>query len=512
MLLAMPRSVEARFSPSSIPRRDLRIRGGSISDIDAPSQDPDLGIDDPSRKICIVTTACLPWMTGTAVNPILRAAHLTKHREKEAVMLLVPWVDLDDQKQLYPKGVTFDNEDAQRAYLLRWLSQSANMPRAAEKLRIGFYPGRYHKLLGCIFSMGSMMRHIPEEHNDICILEEPEHLNWYRYPEKGWLEKFHYVVGIVHTNYLVYIQDVLGPLALPAVMSFNQWMCRCYCHRVIKLSAVLQISSPGKETVCNVHGVRSAFLDVGARMPLKKNPTPRGAYYVGKQVWSKGYDLLIDLMKHYRRRMHGECFPIDLYGHGPDAEDISKAFTKAHLPMKMCGYADHADLTEYQVFINPSISEVLCTTISEALAMGKWVVCPIHPSNEFFADFETCLQYDNAEEFSAVVHYALHHAPPHLLPSKLQSLTWEAATDRLAEATLIKREEVSDTSQSKKQSSLQSRRHAANDKARIRQNKLLSDIHRFLGEGESGDFIRWVCAGSVVAGQVAYEKDKERAG
>ena len=42
---------------------------------------------------------------------------------------------------------------------------------------------------------------------DICVLEEPEHLNWYRAPGENWTKKFKQVVGIVHTNYFVYAQE-----------------------------------------------------------------------------------------------------------------------------------------------------------------------------------------------------------------------------------------------------------------------------------------------------------------
>ena len=55
--------------------------------------------------------------------------------------------------------------------------------------------------------MGDITALIPKEEIDICILEEPEHLNWYRAPGDSWTDKFKHVVGIIHTNYFVYAQD-----------------------------------------------------------------------------------------------------------------------------------------------------------------------------------------------------------------------------------------------------------------------------------------------------------------
>ena len=75
-------------------------------------------------------------------------------------------------------------------------------------LKIIFYPARYHSGLKSIFAMGDICSLIRNQTHDlagaVCILEEPEHLNWYRAPGEGWTKVFDYVVGIVHTNYVEY--------------------------------------------------------------------------------------------------------------------------------------------------------------------------------------------------------------------------------------------------------------------------------------------------------------------
>ena len=104
---------------------------------------PESDLRNPERRIWIITTACLPWLTGTSVNPLLRAAYLAKDRPKGRITLMVPWLPREEQDIAYPPGVRFSSPDEQRAFVKKWLIEDAQIPLGAENLEISFYTARY---------------------------------------------------------------------------------------------------------------------------------------------------------------------------------------------------------------------------------------------------------------------------------------------------------------------------------------------------------------------------------
>jgi len=113
---------------------------------------------------------------------------------------------------------------------------------------------------------------------------------------------------------------------------------------------------------------------------------------------------------------------------------------KHPIPATFWGVKDHAELRQTPqscVFLNMSTTEVLCTTSAEALAMGKFVILPKHPSNEFFLDFPNCLSYSSLEECVEQLLYAHANDPKPLSAEHRRALSWEGATERLYEAAAI---------------------------------------------------------------------------
>ena len=340
---------------------------------------------EPGRSVAIVTTASLPWMTGTAVNPLLRAAYLSK-RGAHDVTLVVPWLPPAEQALIHP-SVIFQTPEAQAAYVRQWVKERCGFEPT--NMKLDFYPGRYATDKYSIIPVGDVSKYITSTKRDVAILEEPEHLNWYHSGSR-WSDTFEHVVGVVHTNYLEYARlEQHGEVKEAAMRFVNSWVSRMHCHKIIKLSDAVQ-DFPRSETM-NVHGVSPVFLEVGRRKAtaaaqasaaendpdaaaaqavgrtvgralaslgaraerreerrrkksetkaegkdvshLDDAPTPeaihpsrevfnKGCYFLGKVVWGKGFHELLQRVEEHNKSEDGASFPLELDVYG-SGEDFS---------------------------------------------------------------------------------------------------------------------------------------------------------------------------------------------
>ena len=507
--LSSPQSIATLPKPADERRRlsTDAVSGTGRTDItgfgpiDTPNERKSMR--SPGRSVAIVTTASLPWMTGTAVNPLLRAAYLSK-RGGHDVTLVVPWLPPEEQQLIHP-SVVFETPEQQDTYVRKWVIDRCGFDPTSMKL--DFYPGRYAKDKYSIIPVGDVSKYIKSKNKDVAVLEEPEHLNWYHSGNR-WSDTFEHVVGVVHTNYLEYARlEEHGKVKEAAMRFVNSWVSRMHCHKIIKLSDAVQ-DFPRSETV-NVHGVSPVFLEVGrrkataaaqasaaecdpdaaaaqvvgrtvskalaslsARSERRKNakknenkdendsetlntPEPihpskevftKGCYFLGKVVWGKGFHELLQRVEEHNVSSDGAEFKLemDVFGSGEDFGSVCEKSKEKNLPLNFKGRADHASdqMHDYKVFINPSLSDVVATTSAEALAMGKYVICAKHASNAFFSTFPNCLTYDSPEEFSKCVKKALSSDPTPLSVRDRYRLSWEAATDRFLDAAELGAEQT----------------------------------------------------------------------
>jgi hypothetical protein len=277
---------------------------------------------------------------------------------------MIPWLEKkEEQAKVYGKDVSFDTPEDQEAWIRKYSKERVNCAEEAENLQIRFYSALYHDMFGSIFATVDICSIIPFEEADIAILEEPEHLTWFRQiPPKmtevetsslneqtqkeleekvaiGWTAKFSYVVGILHTNYGAYMRQYgLGAslVTASALHALSSIVVRAYTHRLIRLSDTLPELDKSKEVTCNVHGVRSEFFDpphVDSSSTVSGGNTtneeeafePQPIYFIGKVIWAKGFDKLLEIEDIYKKEV-GEYFPVDVYGSGPDAGAIRRAF------------------------------------------------------------------------------------------------------------------------------------------------------------------------------------------
>ncbi|RRT78906.1 hypothetical protein B296_00022544 [Ensete ventricosum] len=125
-------------------------------------------------------------MTGTAVNPLFRAAYLAKDCDWEVTLIVC----------------------------------------------VAFLKLQFSKEKRSILPVGDITETIPDEMAEIAILEEPEHLTWYHHGRR-WKTKFQRVIGVIHTNYLEYVKrEKNGQIQAFLLKYINSWLIQIYCHKV----------------------------------------------------------------------------------------------------------------------------------------------------------------------------------------------------------------------------------------------------------------------------------------
>lgn len=113
--------------------------------------------------------------------------------------------------------------------------------------------------------------------------------------------------------------------------------------QVIRLSAATQ--DLPRSIICNIHGVNPKFLEIGKKKnEQQQNGNPafsKGAYYIGKMLWSKGYKELFELLRDHQNDLGG--LEVDLYGSGEDSAEVQEAVKKLELTVRVHPGRDHAD-------------------------------------------------------------------------------------------------------------------------------------------------------------------------
>jgi len=443
--------------------RIVQQLGGSLLDAEAESPLFSLGpippctrassLREPGRHFTIITTAALPWLTGTAVNPLLRALNLA--RSRRPVLFVIPWLELEDQKHVFPNGQTFLDRQTQEEAIFKWCRERAKIDPAHLPFQLRWYSAKWVKKLQSIFPTGDCSDELgTDDPRDVLILEEPEHLCWYHHGQR-WPLLFRHVIGVVHTNYQDYMSkhkdlDVPEELMEASVFAASTMVCSAYCDVNIKLSDT--IMPLPNEVTCNVHGVREDFLRIGDSRVQQDvadaaaEPGTVSAYYLGKAVFEKGWGELLDLLEAAGPELSG--VKIDGFGSGFDYDSIAargELVSQQGARLEMHPGIDHANeaIHGYGVLVNPSTSDVLCTVTVEALAMGKHCVLARHPSNRFFEEYfpSRChfFRVGETASFVAAVRAAVAAGPPRPLPPEVRRvLTWEAATERLFEAAEVR--------------------------------------------------------------------------
>ena len=78
---------------------------------------------------------------------------------KPRVTLMIPWLAKQDQRAIFPNGITFDTPEQQEEYVRKWAEARTGF---GSNFKVTFYPGRYASEKGSILPVGDPTAYIAD--------------------------------------------------------------------------------------------------------------------------------------------------------------------------------------------------------------------------------------------------------------------------------------------------------------------------------------------------------------
>jgi phosphatidylinositol alpha 1,6-mannosyltransferase len=189
------------------------------------------------------------------------------------------------------------------------------------------------------------------------------------------------VVASYHTRFDTYLRyyglGILEPMLTKAIIRFyNQ------CDQVFVPSASMaeELHAQGINTDLRIwsRGVDHALFNPGQRdrawrMSHDIRDSEVLITFVGRLVWEKGLQFLVDTLESLRAR----CVPFHclIVGDGPARAKLEKKLPGAIFTGHLSGKALARAYASSDIFFNPSVSETFGNTTLEAMACGLPAVC-----------------------------------------------------------------------------------------------------------------------------------------
>jgi hypothetical protein len=121
----------------------------------------------------------------------------------------------------------------------------------------------------------------------VVLLEEPEHLNWYRCSGR-WSSEYQHVVGVLHTDYSGYAADLPGWLINKAAVGLVcRVVCRLHCHKVCVGSLELRMFC-----LCVVGSLRKACGTSGSSSSCDEWLSVAGVVSCVAAIWMPAQQVL----------------------------------------------------------------------------------------------------------------------------------------------------------------------------------------------------------------------------